>query len=175
MTTDYVDSSEATSSEPLPTDTLDSNDHQEEQTEQDAAEETDEQKADKARQEAKMWEGRAKKAKEKLREKGSPLTEESLDWKFAYQSRVELVKESYEKELDELLATGAKLSSVLKTKALEYAESKILPKDNPSDNSLPSSTVDRSGKRSVKMSPTDQALGIKPETVEEFRDYVEGR
>ena len=178
MTTVIDDSSEVTADEALSsTDTTDSqSDNQEDQiTEQDAAQETDEEKAARLRNEAKMWEGRAKKAKEKLKEKDSPISEADLDWKIANQSRVELVKEAYDKELEELSESGAKLSNALKTKALEYAESKILPRSQESDNSLPSPSVNRSGQRAPKMTEYDIALGVKPETVAKYRDFVEGR
>ena len=147
-----------------------------EDTDKDAAIESDEEKALRLHNEAKMWEGRAKKAKDKAKEKSLPISEEDLDWKIANSSRVSLVKEAYDKELAEFEESGAKITNALKTKALQYAESKVLPKaSNNSDNSLPSPSIDRGGTRSVQLTPTDIALGVKPETVKEYRDYVEGR
>lgn len=179
MTTDQqIDSPEATSDkEPLPTESADSKDHQQEtDKEKDAAAETDEQKAERLRNEAKMWEGRANKAKEKLKDKAAPVSEEDLDWKIANSARVALVKEAYDKEISDLQESGAKITPALRTKALEYAESKIIvqPTGSP-DNSLPAPGVDRTVGKTPKLTEHDQAFGIKPETKKEFADYVEGR
>ncbi len=171
MTTDQeIDSLQAPSEEePLPTETPDSSkdDHQEP---------TPEEKLAAAEAEAKMWKGRAEKAT-KAPVKAPTISEEDIDWKIANTARVGLVKEAYEKELQELEALGAKVTNAARTKALENAERATLVQkpENASDNSLPSPSVDRGGQRAPRMTDTDIALNVKPETVAEFKDYVEGR
>ncbi len=121
-----------------------------------------------AENEAKRWKGRVEKTK-----KADPVTEEDIDWKLKFNSRVDLVKEAYEKELQELQDAGAPLSNALKTKALMYAERDV-GVQNVSSVSLPSPTIDRTATREVPMTDTDRAFGLKPETKKEFAQYVEG-
>lgn len=168
MTTDLqIDSLQAPSEqEPLPTETPDSSpdDHQEP---------TPEEKLAAAEAEAKMWKGRA----EKATKKSPALSEEDVDWKIKNSARVALVQETFEKELQELESLGAKITNATRTKALENAERATLVQkpENASDNSLPSPSVDRGGNQMPRLTETDIALKVKPETVAEFKDYVEGR
>lgn len=171
MTTDLqIDSLQAPSEqEPLPTETPDSpsGDHQEP---------TPEEKLAAAEAEAKMWKGRAEKAT-KTSAKAPTISEEDIDWKITNAARVSLVKEAFEKELKELETLGAKISNATRAKALENAERATLVRkpENASDNSLPSPSVDRGGSQAPRLTETDIALKVKPETVAEFKDYVEGR
>lgn len=129
--------------------------------------------SEKLRNEVKVWRGRTEKANEK---KATPISEEELDWKLANNPRIELVKDSYQKHLDELQGLGAKLSPALKSKALKIAEDElgVSKATQDSDNSLPASTVDRGGQAPVKMTDYDRAMGVKPETKAKYREYVEG-
>lgn len=124
-----------------------------------------------AESEAKTWKGRV----EKATKKSPPISEEDIDWKIANTARIALVKEQYEKELSELEAEGIKLTNRLREKALKLAESATGVKKPQSDEPLPTPSVDRSGGTQVKLSSYAQALGVKKETVEKYRDYVEGR
>lgn len=127
-----------------------------------------------AETEAKRWKGRVEKASEKK----ISVSEEELDWKIANVNRINLVKDAYQKELDDLQAHGAKLSNELREKALKLAESttgvtKVTVEAE--DNSLPAPTIDRTGSHLPQLTEYDRALQVKPETKKEFREYVEGR
>ena len=131
-----------------------------------------------AENEAKTWKGRAEKATKGEKPKEASVSEEELDWKIANTNRISLVKDSYQKHLDELQALGAKPTLATRDKALQLAESDTgvtKGPSEPSDEVLPMPTVDRSGTSTPKLTATDVALGVKPETIKEYRDYVEGR
>lgn len=141
-----------------------------------AATETDEEKAVRLHNEAKMWEGRAKKAKEKVEEQSKPLTEADVDWRIDHKSRIALVKDTYEKELQDLEGLGVKLTLAARTKALENAEAKALPRHSDSSNSsLPTPSINRGGVVMPHLTEHDIAFGVKAETKQEYRDYVENR
>lgn len=137
--------------------------------------------AEEATTEAKRWRNRVEEEnpKRKFSEKPIPVSEEDLDWKIANNSRVSLVKDAYQKHLTELQEIGAKLTTSLKNKALMLAEAETgvmkASSSVSSNDGFPSPTVDRSGTQMPRLSPTDIALKVKPETIKEYRDYVEGR
>ncbi len=180
---DTLNSSEATDDKsPLPTNATDSplDNQNAEDMDKDAAAETDEEKAERLRNEAKMWEGRAKKARKDAEEKSKPLSEAEVDWRIDNKSRISLVKDAYEKELKDLEELGVKMTLAARSKALENAEARGLPRNSPnSDSSLPSPTVDRSATAPIKLSEFDRATAkdhkVRAETIKEYRDYVEGR
>lgn len=132
-----------------------------------------------AQNEAKTWKGRVEKATKSEKPKATgPISEDELDWKLANNSRVNLVKDTYQKHLDELQELGAKLSPALKSKALQLAEDEEGINKATVESShdvLPSPGVDRSGSRPIRKTQTDLSFGVKDETIKEFRDYVEGR
>lgn len=134
-----------------------------------------------AQNEVKTWKGRVEKAtksdKTEKQKTATPISEEDIDWKLANNSRVALVKDTYEKHLTELQELGAKLTPALKEKALRLAEDEEgIHKStvDASSDPLPSPSIERSGNRPVRKTETDVALGVKDETIKEFRDYVEG-
>lgn len=130
-----------------------------------------------AEAEAKTWRGRAEKAtKTPKEEKKSPVSEEDIDWKIANINRINLVKDAYEQELADLAATGAKLTNALRDKALKLAESSsgVQKPQIASTETIPAAGVDRGGSATPELSSYDRALGVKPETVEKYRDYVGG-
>ncbi len=127
-----------------------------------------------AESEAKRMKGRL----EKARVGKESVSEDDMNWAINHNPRVALVKEAYDKELTELEALGAKVTNATKTKALENAERITgIAKATVStpDTSFPSPSVDRSASAQVRMTDFDRQLKVKPETVKEYRDYVEGR
>lgn len=132
-----------------------------------------------AESEAKMWKGRVEKAtKTGKTVTPSAVSEEDLDWKIMNSSRISLVKEAYQKELEELQSSGAKLTNELRDKALKYVEAQSgISKATTvaKDDLLPQAGVLRSGSAEPKLTNHDVAFKVKPETVKEYRDYVEGR
>lgn len=124
-----------------------------------------------AESEAKTWKGRAEKA---TKDKPVPVSEADLDWKILNANRIALVKQQYDKELSDLEAEGVKLSNSLREKALKLAEATVGIKKPASDEPLPAPSVDRTSKQKVELNAYDQAFGVKQETKEKFREYVEG-
>ena len=112
---------------------------------------------------------------------GKPaMQEDETLWYTENIGRLKLVKNEYQKQLDELQSLGAKPSLVLRQKALELAEraTGVTPSSEAtrqaSTASAPSVT-DRSGDSSeVSLTEHDIALGIKPETKKKYRALVEG-
>jgi len=171
MTTeDTLDPSLATpETEPLPTETV-------QPSEQEPTESVEElkKKLAAAETEAQRWKGRVEKATKTAKKEGS-ISEEDLDWKIANVDRIKLVKDTYQKELDELAATGAKVTNELREKALKLAEaSSNIRTAAPSDSSFPAPEVDRSGGKPITLNPYAKAMNVKQETIEKFKDYVEG-
>lgn len=129
-----------------------------------------------AQTEAKRWKGRVEKATKE--DKPIPVTEQDMTWAIANTARVNLVKDAYTKHLEDLQALGAKTTNDLREKALKLAEAETgVTKTvvETSEDGLPSPSVDRSGHKAPKLTSSDQAMGVKPETVKEFGEYVEGR
>lgn len=172
MTTDLEIDSSLPETDPVSPPPLESPESPEKDTQ---TEETLEEKLAAAEAEAKMWKGRA--VKETKKDKPSaPISEEDLDWKIQNTSRVSLVKDTYQKHLDELQGLGAKLSNPLRDTALRLAEAETGVSKSAQvalDDSLPTPSIDRGGSRMPKLSATDVAMGVKPDTVKEYADYVE--
>lgn len=140
-------------------------------------EQTVEEKLAAAEAEAKMWKGRAEKANTKAKSSAAAVSEEDMNWAIDNNPRVALVKDAYEKELKELEDLGAKITNAAKTKALDAAEriTGIAKSTNEtSGTNLPPPSIDRSGKKQIRMTESDQQMKIKPETIEKYRDVVEG-
>ncbi len=172
MTTDpMIDSTPATAvSAPLPADGIDSAKTTDDRT--------PEEKLAAAEAEVKMWKGRADKANKEKKAGSASVSEDDMNWAINNNPRVALVKDVYEKELADLESLGAKVTNAAKSKALEAAELKAgVAKSTVStpDTSFPSPSIDRSATRQVRMTEFDQQLKVKPETIEKYRDYVEGR
>lgn len=127
-----------------------------------------------AETEANRWKGRVEKATKSQKKAEPTLSEEDLDWKIANVDRIKLVKEAYQKELDELASTGAKLTNTLREKALKLAEAQSNIKTTASDGALPSPEIDRSGSKPAAFNQYAKSMGVKQETIEKFKDYVEG-
>lgn len=125
-----------------------------------------------AETEAKRWKGRTEKATKK-----DAVSEDDMNWAINNNPRVSLVKEAYEKELKDLEDLGAKITNATKSKALESAE-RITGIQKSSvevtDHSFPAPSVDRSGSKGPRMTESDRMLKVKPETIEKYRDIVEG-
>lgn len=131
-----------------------------------------------AETEANRWKGRVEKATKEKPAKTSPVSEEDMQWFVKNNQRVELVNDAYQKELDELLASGAKPTNDIRDKALKLAESSSGVSKTivqTTDDSFPAPGVDRSGGTTPKLTQHDVAFGVKPETIKEYRDIVEGR
>lgn len=125
-----------------------------------------------AEEEAKTWKGRVK--DENPKKKKEDLSEADIDWKIANQGRINLVKDAYEQELQDLESSGAKITTTMREKALKYAESTIGIQKANSGEPLPSPSIDRSGSREPTMTEADIAFGIKPETKKKYAAIVEG-
>lgn len=119
-----------------------------------------------AEEEAKRWKGRVKEENPPKDKKESD--EDYMDWRSDNRDRISLVKETYEKELEELQANGAKLSIPLREKALKLAEATEGVKKADTPDPIPSAGVDRSGQREPKLTEHDVSFGIKPETKKKY-------
>ena len=120
-----------------------------------------------AEQKAAEWKNRVKEENPpKKRERGDS-SEEYSDWRIDNRSRIALVKEEYEKELEELQSNGAKLSITLRDKALKLAEATVGVKTKATDP-LPSGMVDRGGEREPKMTDHDVLFKVNPEIKKKY-------
>lgn len=114
---------------------------------------------DKALEEAKRWKNRVKEENPKKKP-----DEEYADWRIDNKDRIALVKDDYEKELEELQASGAKINIAMREKALRLAEKNVGVKTQETEP-LPTGPVDRGGQRQPVLTQYDVQFGIKPETV----------
>ncbi len=125
-----------------------------------------------AQEEANTWKGRVKGENPPKVRKIDP-DEEYLDWKIDNKDRISLVgKDVYEKELSELLESGAKPTLSIREKALKLAEKEVGVKTEHHEP-LPSASVDRGGQRDPKMTEYDTAFGVKPETKKKYAHLEE--
>lgn len=127
----------------------------------------------KAEEEAKTWKGRVK--DENPKKKADP-DEAYSDWRIDNRDRIAVpgIKEAYEQELQELEASGAKLTIPMREKALKLAEAKVGVKKVESSQPLPSGTIERGGLRQPTLTEHDIAFGVKPETKKKYAQLVEG-
>ncbi len=190
MTTVNDDSAKETAAEALPPE---STENQLSEEEKKAIEETTDDpvelkaKLAAAESDKKMWKGRAEKATKPTKEGDKPtkkgekpltVTEADVDWKILNANRVNLVKDAYEKEISELKEAGATITNQIREKALNFAEiSEGVKKpqaQGTGSEPLPVAGVQREETIPTELTSTDKALGVKQETKEEFREYVEG-
>lgn len=126
---------------------------------------------EKAEEEARRWKGRVK--EENPPKKKEEKEEDYADWRIDNKERIALVKEEYEKELDELEQAGVKLTNAMREKALIIAESKAgVKKKEEETEPIPEGTVDRTGDKEPQMTEHDVAFGIKPETVKKWGSTI---
>jgi len=120
----------------------------------------------KAEEEASRWKGRVK--EENPPKKKEEKEEDYTEWRIDNRDRIALVKEEYEKELEELQGTGAKISNTMREKALRLAEQSAGVKKAELEEPIPSGEVDRSGSKEPSMTDYDIAYQIKPETKKKY-------
>lgn len=121
---------------------------------------------EKALEEAKRWKNRVK--EENPPKEKKETEEDYADWRIDNRDRIVLVKEEYEKELSELQAGGLKMTNSMREKALKLAEATVGVKKAEATEPIPEGTVDRSGQIEPKLTSTDVAFGIKPETKKKY-------
>jgi len=119
-----------------------------------------------ALEEANRWKGRVKEENPKKKKEETP--DDYADWRIDNKERIALVKEQYEKELAELQEAGIKPTNAVREKALRLAESTVGVKKADPSEPLPSPTVERGGQKEIKLTETDVAMGVKPETKKKY-------
>lgn len=144
-------------SESEPTDTVES------LKEKLAAEAEERQKAE---EEAKRWKNRVK--EENPPKKKSESDEDYADWRIDNRDRISLVKEQYEKELEELQESGAKVSLSMREKALRLAESSVGVKKQERQEPIPSGGVDRSGSKEPQLTEHDRQFDVNPDIKKKY-------
>ncbi len=123
-------------------------------------------------QETARWKGRVKEENPKKETKES--SEDYSDWRIDNRDRINLVKDQYESEMQELQDSGMKMSIALRNKALLLAEAAIGVKKPERTQPLPAGSVDRSGGAAPNMTKYDVQMGVKPETKKKWAAFVEG-
>jgi hypothetical protein len=121
-----------------------------------------------AEQKASEWKNRVKEENPPKKKQKEEASEDYPDWRIDNRDRIRLVKDQYEKELEELQENGAKLSISLREKALKLAEATVGIKKAETTEPLPSGMVDRSGSKEPEMTEHDTRFGVKPETKKKY-------
>ena len=120
---------------------------------------------EKAEGEASTWEGRVK--EENPPKKKQETDKDYSDWRIDARDRLAVtgVKEAYESECSELESSGAKLTTVMREKALLLAEKSVGVKTETTETEpLPQGSVDRGGQKEPEMTATDKDFGVKAAT-----------
>ena len=130
-----------------------------------------------AEEEALRWKNRVAEENPKKKKNDSPkldVTEKDIDWKIENANRISLVKEAYDKELQDLEDSGVTLTNSIRDKALNYAESTTGVTKNPVSEPFPVAGIDRTEGSMPSLTEYDRAMNVKPEVKEKYREYVEG-